>query len=100
MNQKIQEFSTEQPTHDRERKRLRRRKQKKTIVKKIGRWIRENPLKLVAIFCLAVLIYITVLFVLRSREERSLKGLPETRKAATVKVGTRYLLQVNELLIF
>jgi hypothetical protein len=80
ISNKIENPSPERLTSHRMRRHLRRRKSKKTILKLLSRWIRDNPLKLVAIFCLGVLIYITALFILNSKEVKSVKGIPEMRK--------------------
>ncbi|MEP6615342.1 MAG: hypothetical protein ABJA57_02125 [Ginsengibacter sp.] len=62
--------------------RRRRKKRKRPVWKQVLRWVQDNPLKLVAIACLVVLIYVTFLFILRSREERTLKGLPGIKSSS------------------
>jgi len=85
LNHKTDFSSREILAGNSQRKYSRRRKKKRTVFKKIIHWIRDNPLKVAALLCLGVLIYITVLFIRKSREERTLKGIPEMRKAASIQ---------------
>jgi hypothetical protein len=85
INHKTDFSSREKFSDNRQRKYSRRRKRKRSVFKKAIYWVRDNPLKVAAILCLGVLIYITVLFIKRSKEERTLKGIPEVRKAALVQ---------------
>ncbi len=46
-------------------------KNKRTALKRIFKWIKRNPFKVVAILCSCILIYITVLFFLYDKGKKT-----------------------------